>query len=763
MKRIVTILYALFCVLTISAQLRHYTVRDGLTTNNVWQIVELPNGQILVNSEGTFELFNGKQFVPLPCDVSHSYQLSDFGGYAHLLQGDSLLWLRDYYNVYLFDICQCSFRYDIEERIEEIKDFVNGKKGLETTPDEQYTNLMRQYGLGNRLHLTTACHDRQGGSWIGTMGQGLYYIPPQHPMAETIPVPDGKDVMAIAECKEGIVVCTENGIWLFDTVTRTFNTILKEQDAQYYNASTDKKGRVWLCSRNGLYCYNHGNVVRYDAGNVKGLIHSQIRFACMLPDGQLLIANHLHYLGYLNLDTHTFSPLNTKLPQLEQYRTMVDGSLLPCSNHAAVLTQNGIFRLDYQHDSLFAFKPLPAELSQKFNCIFVDSKQRIWVGVQNGLVQNGRIWLKACIIGITEDHKGHLWVTTSKGISRITPTDNEINILYFDANDGIPEEGLHDRGILTTRDGTVWLGGTEGLTCFNPIKFVTRQSAMTTLFVGLSVCNRPIPANSLPLSLAYDENYLILQFSALNHVCPQRTVYRYRLKGVDETWLMSDNGDGLGTACYNALPPGKFVFEVQAVIGDGEWGPFTRKTIIIHPPLWLTWWAKLLYILMSIAVMGYLISLYIKKKKLKIERENDAKVNRLFELREEARHQFAQNVNIQPEKISINKEEEELIARLMKAIELHLDDCDYTVEQLAADVAQSRSGLYRKMQQMLGITPNDFLRNIRLKRAAQLMAETDIPVSQISLMVGFKTPRYFSQCFKSMFGVLPSEYREPKK
>mgnify|MGYP002623821524 CR=1 FL=1 len=54
------------------------------------------------------------------------------------------------------------------------------------------------------------------------------------------------------------------------------------------------------------------------------------------------------------------------------------------------------------------------------------------------------------------------------------------------------------------------------------------------------------------------------------------------------------------------------------------------------------------------------------------------------------------------------------------------------------------------------------MRNIRLKHAAQLLSSTDIPVNQISLQVGCQTPRYFSQCFKAMFGLTPSEYRNGK-
>ena len=109
--------------------------------------------------------------------------------------------------------------------------------------------------------------------------------------------------------------------------------------------------------------------------------------------------------------------------------------------------------------------------------------------------------------------------------------------------------------------------------------------------------------------------------------------------------------------------------------------------------------------------------------------------------------------------VTINKDEELLVARLMKAIEQHMDDAEYTVDQLASDVGMSRSDLYRKTQQMLGITPNNFLRNVRLKHAAFLLSTTDTPVSRISLMVGFLTPRYFNQCFQNVFGLSPKDYR----
>lgn len=137
-------------------------------------------------------------------------------------------------------------------------------------------------------------------------------------------------------------------------------------------------------------------------------------------------------------------------------------------------------------------------------------------------------------------------------------------------------------------------------------------------------------------------------------------------------------------------------------------------------------------------------------------------MNRLFELRDEARHQFAQTARIDADKVERN-EEDELVERLQKAIAQNMGNADYTVDQLARDVAMSRASLYKKTSVMLGITPNDFLRNMRLKRAAELLTQTNEPVGQVALAVGFQTARYFSQCFRQMFGMTLTEYRTGKR
>lgn len=93
-------------------------------------------------------------------------------------------------------------------------------------------------------------------------------------------------------------------------------------------------------------------------------------------------------------------------------------------------------------------------------------------------------------------------------------------------------------------------------------------------------------------------------------------------------------------------------------------------------------------------------------------------------------------------------------------IEEHIDNSEYNVEQLSADMGMSRMNLYRKLQAITGQTPTEFIRTIRLKRAAQLLQDGKLNVSEVADRVGFSSSSYFTKCFKEQFGVLPTQYSE---
>lgn len=103
--------------------------------------------------------------------------------------------------------------------------------------------------------------------------------------------------------------------------------------------------------------------------------------------------------------------------------------------------------------------------------------------------------------------------------------------------------------------------------------------------------------------------------------------------------------------------------------------------------------------------------------------------------------------------------DEKLMERIMKVIDKHIDNPDFSVEMLSNEVGISRAHLHRKMKESIGLTPSDFIRNIRLRRACELLQKPDIEVSQIAYLVGYVTQPHFSSAFKKFTGHTPSEYR----
>lgn len=98
--------------------------------------------------------------------------------------------------------------------------------------------------------------------------------------------------------------------------------------------------------------------------------------------------------------------------------------------------------------------------------------------------------------------------------------------------------------------------------------------------------------------------------------------------------------------------------------------------------------------------------------------------------------------------------------RVIAFVEQNIGNSDADVNQMAEAAAVSRSVLQRKMKQLLGVTPLDFIREARIKRACQLLRTTDGSVADIAYKCGFSDPKYFSRSFKQSVGMSPSEYKQ---
>jgi signal transduction histidine kinase/DNA-binding response OmpR family regulator len=135
-----------------------------------------------------------------------------------------------------------------------------------------------------------------------------------------------------------------------------------------------------------------------------------------------------------------------------------------------------------------------------------------------------------------------------------------------------------------------------------------------------------------------------------------------------------------------------------------------------------------------------------------------AKVENLLSIRESLRHKFSGTVILEPKNVVISSPDERFLQKAIEVIENNISDSELDIGSFSAKVGVSRMQLYRKLHAMTDMTVKEFIRHIRLKRAAQLLVQNKINVSEVAYEVGFKDLSHFRKCFKREFGVSASEY-----
>lgn len=140
-----------------------------------------------------------------------------------------------------------------------------------------------------------------------------------------------------------------------------------------------------------------------------------------------------------------------------------------------------------------------------------------------------------------------------------------------------------------------------------------------------------------------------------------------------------------------------------------------------------------------------------------------ARVDNLMESRRKLHEHFQHLQTVQPREMAANQLDAEFLRRVVEIVEKNLADYEFDVEKLAQQLGMSRRQLFRKFKALAGCTPNVFMRDIRLRRAAHLLSNSRMTVSEIIYAVGFSDPKYFRSIFRERFGVLPGEFQRPLK
>lgn len=347
--------------------------------------------------------------------------------------------------------------------------------------------------------------------------------------------------------------------------------------------------------------------------------------------------------------------------------------------------------------------------------------------------------------GLEADAMGHIWMLSDQYVKEYNPANRSFRILR---NSDRLVDVDYFLSIDKPDDGQICLGGI-GAFCMVASSAELNLSADDALCPLISAVKigggRHLTGmDEREVEIAPDESGLEISFSTLNHLYARKISYAYRLKGWEEAWTYLPQG--INTAYFSKLPHGNYTLELKATDAHGCWGEPADCLMIHRLPAWYeTWWAYAAYLFTGLALLAGIWWL-------------DNRIRYLISLQQKRKEIFLTGVEVRPADIASSKPNEEFLKKAVASVERNIDNSDYSVERLSRDLCMSRMNLYRKLQSLTGQKPNEFIRSIRLKRAARLLVETGLSVVEIAEKVGFSTPSYFTKCFKDMFGVLPTQY-----
>lgn len=466
---------------------------------------------------------------------------------------------------------------------------------------------------GSSLNNKTAssiCVDRNGKLWVGTDGGGINVFTEGRRVAvykkETGEL-SGNSVQAALCDSEGNLWFGSfmGGVDFYDAKKEKFQSVFpKDKAAEDVRALYEDGQYVWIGTSNGIY-----KVHVKDKSIVKHYTPENYLVRCIWKDAQ----NRL-WIG-------TFG-----------------GGL-------------DIYDADFQRISHFdVTSHFP---SNTVNAIYRDTQERLWVGTGEGLVcfPSAENWkykvyrredglANTHIRAIAEDCYGNIWVSTNKGISCLL---KQKEIFYnYDHWDNVPMGSFMSGSVSQDKNGILYFGSINGLCRFNPALVLDKRDAPAAIITEMRIFEplRDMGSNEtvMPLGrqtevrLSHLQNNFSLTFNIQNYALANQVEYAYMLKGLENSWYTVTDPNSV---TFRNIPPGNYRFLIKTRIRNQEWSEQVASLDIhIDPPLWLTWWAKLFYVLAGVSILYFILLAY--KKRLEMES--------LYEL-EKKNHEQEQELN----------------------------------------------------------------------------------------------------------------------
>ena len=500
----------------------------------------------------------------------------------------------------------------------------------------------------NTSNVWALFEDNQDNLWVGCLKRGLLLLPQREPQFNTWSFPTqnvsiGGSVTSICKGDNGIIWCAvqNNGIYGFDTNGKIVSH--PASPSETYSIYRDKQGRYWIGTGKGLYAYNPltGNYrkeVDFDSDYIN----------VMTDDGN----DHLYFSTFskgfcaYNLKTkelHNFTMQQRNEPRGRVHNNWIMTMMTDSRGAIWIGTSSNLCCYDPVKDT---FSPYGWEVlleGKTVLSIFEDQQHRVIIGTDNGLYlydaakrqvvpyPHAEGMSDKLVCGIMQDQFGDLWCSTSMGLWQYQSDKNRF-ITHVYGN-GLTNREYVWNIALQDSDGIVYFGISDGITAFRPAALRGNSPIPGTVHLtGLYIGGNSVNSNTLsdgrlvitqPLvqsdhfEFSYLDNSFTMEFSLLNFMNTENVAYEYRLND-SEDWTQTQAGRN--RIPFTHLQPGSYTLEVRAY----DSGTYTEPQvyhITVRAPWYQSAWAYLIYILVSLVVLGFLVWFYIRRRQQELDEE----------------------------------------------------------------------------------------------------------------------------------------------
>jgi len=524
--------------------------------------------------------------------------------------------------------------------------------------------------------ISTVYQDYSGTIWIGTFKSAISYYHQerfQFPQYRRQPGNSSSlpfdDISGFAEDKKGNIWMATNGGGLiyFDRTTGIFRQF-RHDPAQPNSLSNnvivslkmDRNDNLWIGTYfGGLDCFDGKKFIHYrhDPKNPSSLADDRVM--CVYDDSgnDLWIGTLAQGMDRLDKRTGTFYHYNISIPG--SIKNNYVSSITEDSRHQLWIgTGYGIDVLDKGSGRFIHYSSDSNGLSSdNVNYLLCDSHGYMWVGTREGLniFDPARHRFQSfssdnglpdnTIQCIVEDKQHDIWASTLNGVSRLTgdwsapPGSLHPVFNNFYESDGLQGREFNEKSGLILSDGSMLLGGHNGLNIFDPARIVHRNFIPPIVLTDLQLFNKivspgkPVNGHTIlekslsstsQITLRHNDNVFSLEFASLDFFQHTKDKYAYKLDGFDKTWLVTDGKARKAT--YTNLDAGDYTFRVRAIDEDGNWNS-NEATLRIHvlPPFWKTRWAYALYVVAILALLYFARKMVLRRARMRfsLEQERD--------------------------------------------------------------------------------------------------------------------------------------------